>query len=94
MEGGDGAEQTVLLLGGAGTEQQGVVVAGHAVPELQCPEAVDPDRLAGGVAQTTQQSAGEPVVRVDPSVTEVADEQRTRELPEPPRAQPRGPMVS
>src|SRR5882724_4211510 len=85
LQGRDGAKQTVGLFLRTGAEEQGVVVAGHAVAELEGPEAVDLDRVAGRVADSTEVLAGEAVVRVHPTVTEVADEQGAGEVTEPRR---------
>src|SRR5450432_3939625 len=82
---GDRAEEAVALVVGPGAEEHGTAVAGHAVPDLERPQAVDRDRLAGGITNDAEVAAVRPVVRVDVSVAEVANEQRAAELTEPRR---------
>src|SRR5215213_3364816 len=79
----DGAEQAMSLVVNAGAEQQGGRVARDAVAEAQPPQALDLDRAAVLVPQSTPECAGHRVVRVDAAVAEVPHQQVTAEAAEP-----------
>src|SRR5260370_40384991 len=78
---GDHAEQPVGVIIWTGGKEESVLLATKTVvAELYGPELVDDDRLAGGIAQGTEERAGARIERVDAAVGNVVgDEQRVAE---------------
>src|SRR6266851_587899 len=78
---GDHAKQAVGVVVRTGGKEELIGLAAiAAVAELDGPELVDDDRLAGGIAQGAEERAGAGIERVDAAVGNVVgDEQRVAE---------------
>src|SRR5206468_2600740 len=75
------AEEAVhFVIGPCREEQRAALSARDSEAELQTPQSIDGDRVAGGVVDFAEELAGIEVEGVDRAVAGVADQQRVVEL--------------